>query len=278
MEPLVAGEPFVRALEELVATAKQGPAEQLQFDPAAVREEFWRGHCGLALSWPTAAGRPPSTVAGADADSPSKAVRVGFAELPGSPQAYNVGTKSWESLGEGVDPHVPLLGVAGRVGAVAAEAKHPEAVLQLLLWLAGEPRNLQVSTASTATTLFCRGQVKSPQQWTEKPVSPAAAAQYAALTETTLRRPDYLFALRLPGRAEYSLRPGRRGSCGGARRGGACRRLEEGVGPLGRDHPPAGTGRATGRLSAEHGAVEERRKGEGGRARSGFLSPRERGI
>lgn len=57
MEPLLAGPPFVRALEELAASAKRGPPEQLQYDPAAVRDEFWRGHCGMALSWPTAAGK-----------------------------------------------------------------------------------------------------------------------------------------------------------------------------------------------------------------------------
>jgi multiple sugar transport system substrate-binding protein len=206
MEPLVAGEPFVRALEELVAAAKQGPREQLQFDPAAVRGEFWRGHCGMALSWPTAAAGkplPPGGHADSDSDRDRKAIRVGFAELPGSPQAYNVGSKTWEPLGEGVDPHVPLLGLSGRVGVVAAGTKHPEAVLQLLLWLSGERWSGQVCAASPATTLFRHAHVKSPRPWTEPPISPAAAAQYAALTEKTLGRSDYLFALRLPGRAEY---------------------------------------------------------------------------
>ena len=114
-----------------------------------------------------------------------------------------MGSKTWEPLGEGVDPHVPLLGVAGRVGVVAAGTKHPEAVLQLLLWLSGERWSGQVCAASPATTLFRHAHLKSPRQWTEPPISPAAAAQYASLTEKTLGRSDYLFALRLPGRAEY---------------------------------------------------------------------------
>ncbi len=204
MEPLVAGEPFVQALEELVASAKFGPPEQLDFDPAAVRDEFWRGHCGLALSWPTAAGKTSSAAAGdARADRAAQGIRVGFAELHGSPRAYNLGNRSWEPLGEGVDGHVPLLGIAGRMGVVAAGAKHPEAALQLLVWLSGRQWSPQVCAASPATTLFRRGHLKSPQQWTEAPVSPAAAAQYAALTEKTLTRSDYLFALRVPARGEY---------------------------------------------------------------------------
>ena len=113
MDPLVGGPPFVRALEELVATAKLGPPRQLQLDPAGVRAAFWAGQCGMALTWPTAAGKSPSA---------AKDIRVGFAELPGSPQAYNIQGKTWEPLGEGADPHVPLLGVAGRVGAISAHA------------------------------------------------------------------------------------------------------------------------------------------------------------
>ena len=253
-----------------MTTAKQGPPEQLQYDPAAVSRGILARPLRPAPSWPTA-GKPPSRVTAAatastttaaaatDADGPSQSVRVGFAELPGSPQAYNVDSRRWESIGEGVDPHVPLLGVAGRVGVVAAGAKHPQAVLQLLLWLSGEPRDLQVSTASTATTLFCRWQRKSPQRWTERPVSAAAVAQYAALTEKTLQRPDYLFALRLPGCAEYlaalddAVRAAVRGEATPADA------LKKAACPLAGDHRSAGTGRATGRLSAEPGIVRGRR-------------------
>src|SRR5208282_1949266 len=46
-EPAIAGPPFVRALEELVAAAKLGPAEALDFDPAAVRREFWKGNVAM---------------------------------------------------------------------------------------------------------------------------------------------------------------------------------------------------------------------------------------
>jgi multiple sugar transport system substrate-binding protein len=65
MEPLVDGPPFVRALEELAAAAQAaGPlaAEvMLACDPAAVREAFWRGECGLAITWPTAAATETAT-------------------------------------------------------------------------------------------------------------------------------------------------------------------------------------------------------------------------
>ncbi len=50
MEPMVAGPPFVHALEKLVAAAKLGPADPLSYDPAAARAAFWKGQCGMALS------------------------------------------------------------------------------------------------------------------------------------------------------------------------------------------------------------------------------------
>ena len=49
------GRPSCGRLEELVAAAKLGPAEALDFDPAAVREEFWKGTAAMAISWPTGA-------------------------------------------------------------------------------------------------------------------------------------------------------------------------------------------------------------------------------
>jgi ABC-type glycerol-3-phosphate transport system substrate-binding protein len=212
LEPLVSGPPFVRALEELVAAAKLGPPEQLQYDPAAARAVFWQGRCGMALSWPTAAlarpgaDDPIETVPVArSGDRPQQGgpLRVGFAESPGSMQVYNIGGKSWEDRPEGGEPHVPLLGVAGRIGVVGGKSEHPEAALQLLLWLSGQQWGARVSAVSPATTLFRRSQVESPREWVEKPVSGPAATAYAALTEQTLQRQESVMALRLPGRAEY---------------------------------------------------------------------------
>ena len=39
--------------------------------------------------------------------------------------------------------------------------------------------------------------------WVESPVSPEGAVQYSKVVEQTLSRPQWLFALRIPGRAEY---------------------------------------------------------------------------
>ena len=195
MEPLIAGPPFVRALEELVADAALGPPEQLTYDPAAVRRAFWEGKCGLAVSWPTAAQNGPLPA--------EQEIGVGFAELPGSVEVYDVGDRAWETRREDEEPYVPLLAGAGRMGTVTSKSQWPNAAFQLLFWLSDKQWSVEVSTASPATTLFRLSHLDTPQAWVEQQTPAAAAAEYAAATQQTLGRPQFLFALRIPGRAEY---------------------------------------------------------------------------
>jgi multiple sugar transport system substrate-binding protein len=199
MAPLVAGPPLVRALEELAAAAKFGPAEALQSDPAAVRAAFWQGKCGMAITWPSAADEKPGEKAAAIGQSQ---IPVGFFELPGSNKVYNVNNKTWETRAEDENPRVPFLGVAGRVGLVLKQSTQQEAALELLLWLSGEQNSPQISPSSSATTLFRRSHLKQPLPWVEKAVPPAAAAKYAELTANTLHGEQWL-AFNLPGREEY---------------------------------------------------------------------------
>jgi multiple sugar transport system substrate-binding protein len=196
MEPMVAGPPFVAALEQLAAAAKLGPADPLACDPAAARAAFWKGRCGLAITWPTAA----------DAKLPGKldpAIRVGFAELPGSPRVFNADNHEWDARTDDDDPHVPLLSISGRLGVVGARSQHVDAAFELLVWLADAARRPALSTVSPATTLFRQSDLKSPEAWVEKPVPLKAAADYGATTAAAMRREQWLGALCLPGRAEY---------------------------------------------------------------------------
>jgi len=207
LEPAIAGPPFVRALEELVAAAKLGPAEALDFDPTAVREEFWKGNAAMAISWPTGArtlspGPSPKKGEG-------RTVIAGFAELPGATEFYRASSNSWEPRTDDAGQSVPLLGVAGRVGVVDAESKHADAAFEFLLWLTDPQWGSRVFAVSPATTLFRSGQVASPKAWVESNISATAARQYAEQTAETLGAPcthgprQFLASLRLPGRADY---------------------------------------------------------------------------
>jgi len=201
LAPAIAGPPYVRALEELVAVAKLGPHKQLDFDPAAARAEFWNGSAAMAISWPTAArtltpGPSPNRGEGS-------VVLAGFVELPGGSEVYRPSNNSWEPRGDNAGQHVPLLGVAGRMGMVRAESEQTDAAFELLLWLTDPQWGRQVFAASPATTLFRRSQVASPKGWVESITSATASRQYAAQTAETLSRRQFLASLRIPGRADY---------------------------------------------------------------------------
>ncbi len=195
MEPLVASPPFVRALTELVEAAKRASPESLKYNPSDVRRSFWRGECGMCLCWPTGAEKCPV---------PEDAkFRVGFCELPGAVEVYNIGSNAWQDRGKDEDFRVPLMEVAGRVGVVTANCPSPETAAQLLLWLSGDQWNRQVSGASAATTLFRQSDTRSAQAWVEAPAPPAAATQYAESVRQSLSHSQCLSALRIPGRNEY---------------------------------------------------------------------------
>ncbi len=202
MEPLIAGPAFVRALEELVATAKLGPGETAALDPAAARRAFLAGQSGMVIGWPSHVG-PSSDARDANAPAAASPLAVEFAPLPGSPQAYHAGRGNWEKRGPD-DPHqVPLLGIAGRMGSVTSNAKQTEQAFSLLVWLSGQEWGAKISSASPATTLFRRSQVRAAQPWLDAAISQEAGRQYAESLQQTLNGQTYLFALRIPGQEQY---------------------------------------------------------------------------
>ena len=199
MEPLIAGQPMVQALKELAAVAKLGPDDPFQFDPANVRAAFWRGECGMAITWPTAAVE----VKGLAASAASNAARVGFTELPGSRRVFNLANHEWDKRADDDDCRVSLLTVAGRLGVVGKGSPHRKAAFQLLLWLSDDRMSPQISALSPATTMFRLSNLDVPGQWVEETVLHAAAAQYGEATQSAFSHEQWLAALRIPGRAEY---------------------------------------------------------------------------
>ena len=198
MQPLIDGPPVVRALMQLVATAKHGADDQLEADPAKVREAFWRGQCALAVTWPTSA----AGIETSDGDKPAS-LSAGVAKLPGSNEHYNVDHRRWEKRERGEEIHIPLLATSGRIGVVLKESKN-RAAAELLLWLSAQKGNPPPAARSRWTTLFRASQVSSPNNWVEAPLAGTAAATgYAEQTEATFESQQWTFALRIPGRREY---------------------------------------------------------------------------
>jgi multiple sugar transport system substrate-binding protein len=203
-DPMIVGPPFVRALTELVEAAKVAPAEELDFDPAAARAEFWKGTTAIAISWPTASVSgtlrvPPATGTRSVPDT----LPATFAELPGATEVYRTSSGTWNPRSADAGRRVTLLGITGRLGVVRAGSPHADAAFELLLWLSDPQWSAQVFAGSPATTLFRTDQLAAAKHWVESEVSTTAARQYAEQTSAALSRGEFLASFRLPGRAEY---------------------------------------------------------------------------
>lgn len=195
MEPLIAGPPFVKALKELAAAAKLGPGDANSFSPHDVRREFLAGHCGLALTWPTAARSEAKLESKSD-------VATRISELPGSQEVYNFPQSKWEKLSTET-VRVPLLATAGRLGSVTKESRRGKQAFNVLVWISGREWSSQIASQSRDTTLFRHSHLAAPQGWVDSSLDPESAGQYSKAVEQANQRSGWLSSPTLPGRARY---------------------------------------------------------------------------
>src|SRR5439155_23739158 len=126
--------------------------------PAGTLLKLRAGSAAMAIGWPA-----PEQAGGS---VNNESVRLGFALLPGSRQAYRYGTRRWDERTADENRHVPLLSIAGRMAAVASSSADRRRAQGFVIWLAGSEVSQQVSPHSPATTLFRQSQMASAARWT----------------------------------------------------------------------------------------------------------------
>lgn len=193
MEPLIAQPPYVRALEELVASSRAGGFAPQRHTPAEAMAVLGQGRCAMAITWPGPQTPAPKLPAGA---------RIDFALLPGSHEAYRFATRSWQPRQAEEEIHVPLLSVEGRLAAVCSSTRQAGRAQTLVLWLGGPQASVQIAPHSPLTTLFRTSHLGSASRWTGE-LPPQAARRYAQVLQQTLQLPRALPGLTIPGRARY---------------------------------------------------------------------------
>ncbi|MHB8862291.1 MAG: hypothetical protein ACYC6N_07800 [Pirellulaceae bacterium] len=199
MRPLIAGPPFERALDELVAAAQHGPADWHK-TPETARRALLAGETAIALTWPSRAtsdGQPLPVAEG---------IQIDFAELPGSDKVYDFAEKIWTPQRDETDDsamHVALLATAGRLGSVTKDARRPREAAGILALLSGREWSSRISPSSPATTLFRQSHLKNPELWTDPGLAREASHRYAEVVRASQTRTTYMFCLRIPGRQQY---------------------------------------------------------------------------
>ena len=187
MTPRIATPPYVRAAEEMAAVASFGEKDAT---PQSVRAAFLAGQCGMAITWPA-----PS------ADETKLA--IGFAELPGSIEAFNFQEDKWVPHVKEEVTHTAVYGAAGRIAAVTREARMAKSAFRILAWLSKEETVQDLGPIGDRGTIFARTQLAAPTPWLPAGLSSEAAQQYANVCDTIFSRPVWVPLPRFPGQAEY---------------------------------------------------------------------------
>jgi len=107
--------------------------------------------------------------------------------------------------------------VAGRMGSVTRLSSQPGETARALALLASADWSRRISPHSLATAPFRSAHNAHVSAWAEQ-LDAASANSYGDAVENALRRPDWLFSPRIPGRDDYlvSLSDAVREAVGGA--------------------------------------------------------------
>ena len=196
-KPLIGGEPFQKALQEMSEVAALNVERPFELTPESAKAALLAGQTAIAWCWPDRAGtQQPASSLPPDAS-------FAFAELPGGQTVYNYAEQIWDMRKDQESQRVPLLAVAGRLGSITSEARYSKDAASMLCWLSGRQWGEQIASASRATTLYRSSHVTQPASWVDQFLSEEVAGEYAALVAKTQSRGVCLTMPRVPGWTEY---------------------------------------------------------------------------
>jgi ABC-type glycerol-3-phosphate transport system substrate-binding protein len=186
MDARVGTPPFVQAAKEMSAAATTSGASDRRLTPAQVREAFFAGECGMAITWPSAA------------DAKESKVPVAFAELPGRADYFSFKTDKWANKASGVDPRTTLCSAAGHLAAVTREARRSRTAFGFLAWLSSEETASVLAQTNPEAAPSTRTQLANAARWVGKGVPAEAAAQCGQAIDSSLSRTSWMPVVRLP--------------------------------------------------------------------------------
>ncbi|MCL2116897.1 MAG: extracellular solute-binding protein [Planctomycetaceae bacterium] len=207
MTPLIATEPFVRALTEMQAANPPGTPQRSADD---VRRAFWQGETALAITFPTAAiivnpeeiDRQPLPVPTVKSDEPD--FKAGVVMIPGSTMAYNTEKKIWDDRRREEPANIPTL-ISGHVGMVSAKTGDQVGMFKLLLWLSGREWGTVVFASSPQSGIGRKSGIEQISRWVEKEAMSEQTMKinYISVLSKHWSANEVFVVPSLPGYAEY---------------------------------------------------------------------------
>jgi multiple sugar transport system substrate-binding protein len=197
MEPLINSPPFVRALDELKAATAYMPEDFRELTPAQVYARLVGGQAAMAITWP---GR---RFAGEEDQLEARSIQWSLIACPGSDQIYRRFRDSWIPRPSDDAKHVPLLGIAGRLGSITRESRREQAAFRFLRWLAQADTSTTLFSDDQAAAPFRHSQLNSLGSWLSPTLSDQALKDYKDLVTFTDELSLTMVCPRLPAAQQY---------------------------------------------------------------------------
>jgi multiple sugar transport system substrate-binding protein len=188
---LIAGPPFVKALEEMAKTARLNSDGATELTPQQSVALVLSGKAAMAI------GFLDRRTKGSPMNS------IGIAELPGSDSAYHLGHAAWERRRSGEANQVTLRGIGGRVGSVVRGSEEAENAFMLLAWLSSKQTSQEIMSADVDFAPFRFSQLANSAAWISASLNPVEVNEYVKTFTAVLSRKEVLWVPRIPGANDY---------------------------------------------------------------------------
>ena len=195
MQPLVATEPFVKALQSLQTVSG---LEDCKTDPATAFRSMADGSSAMGITWPSKNFFDAHQLEQIEANENLVLVR-----LPGSPQWYNQRKSNWETRDERSAIQVDVVGGTGRCASVCKGSRHGRTAMDFACWLGSKSTSSTVSIESANVSIFRSTHLGQPSRWTGPALSYEAADQFGdIISEISESKLMFQFP-RIAGQSEY---------------------------------------------------------------------------
>lgn len=195
MEPQVANEGWVQALEDWKALRASGPSQMITYGGGDQRGNFVAGNYALAIDWPDI-----GILAQDDSQSIVKD-KLGYAIIPGSKRVWNANNGSWDDMSD--VSRAPYLGWGGWHASVAATSQNQAAAWHFANFLDTTRNALTaVTTPGTARGPY-RTDHFNPAVWKKSAVKFTDPAPYLQAQQESFGHPNVQFDLRIPEAGRY---------------------------------------------------------------------------
>ena len=195
MKPLVATEPFVKALESLQGVCQLADCES---DPAAVFRALVEGSASMGICWPSKNFLDDDKLDASEANEDLALIR-----LPGSDQWYNQSESRWETRDEQSKIQVDVVGGKGRVVSVCKGSRNGRTAMDFACWLGSKSTSGTVSIGSANVSIFRATHLGQPARWAGPALSYEASDQFGDIVSEISDSNLVLQFPRIAGQSQY---------------------------------------------------------------------------